>query len=104
MNRFVKRVPAAVASALIVGGAVLGAGGTASAATSGPVAHDRASVVSYEDHGVRGGKPAAHQEGQFRWDGHRLYVWNDGWWKDVTPIRDGSVDLWIVDQLLIAQH
>ncbi|MEU6217864.1 hypothetical protein ABZ845_10135 [Streptomyces sp. NPDC047022] len=102
MNRFVRRVPAAVASALIVGGAVLGAGGTASAATSGPV--DRASVVSHEDHGVRSGKPAAYQEGQFRWDGHRLYVWNHGWWKDVTPVRNGSVDLWIVDQLLTAQH
>ncbi|MEU8588987.1 hypothetical protein AB0C59_18590 [Streptomyces sp. NPDC048664] len=101
MNRFVRRVPAALVSAAVVGGVVLGAGGAASAATSGPVAHDRTPAVAHEDRGVRG---ATHLEGRLRWDGHRLYVWNDGSWKDVTPVRHGGVDRWLVDQLLAAQR
>jgi hypothetical protein len=113
MKSFVRRVSVAVASAAIVGGAVLGAGGSASAATSGPIEHDRSSIVHAGNGGGRDGHQADwyghgrgydrerddgwdgyrgwytydghgddlrgwHQEGQYRWDGHRLYVRDDG--------------------------
>lgn len=146
MRRFVRRVSVAVASTAIVGGAVLGAGGSASAATSGPDEHGRSSVVAsghdegryghdegrYGHHADRYGHGRGHDgergdswdgargryahdgrqddhrdrrhENRYRWDGHRLYVRDHGRWIDVTPFRNGRVDLWYVDQLLWDQR
>ena len=108
MKRFVRRISFVAASAVIAGGAVLGAGGVASAATSEPVGH----ATCHHNYG-RGWHPidgrgdpsrVRHREEGHRWDGHRLYRWDDGRWIDVTPYHNGRIDHWYLDQLLLAER
>jgi hypothetical protein len=116
MKRSIRRVSIAVASMALVGGTVLGAGGSASAATARPTEHNRSSVVtSVNDsgrdgrHADRHGHGGRHQTSHrlFRdghrlyfWDGHHLFVREDSRWIDATPLHNGSIDLWYVGQLL----
>ncbi|WP_371798164.1 hypothetical protein OG963_01015 [Streptomyces sp. NBC_01707] len=82
MNRFVRRVSVAVASAAIAGGAILGAGGSASAATSSPIDHNRSSIVNPVNDGGRDGYQAVrygHDGGRNDgWDGYRSWYTHDG--------------------------
>ncbi|MGW1544653.1 hypothetical protein ACWCPM_31285 [Streptomyces sp. NPDC002309] len=124
MKNLIKRLPVAAASLALVGGAVLGAGGTASAAPMESAGHDRGAYQERDDgHGVQGarysddhGRDAQgtwrhdddrrddawdrYHNVQYRWDGHRLHQLVDGRWFDVTPSRHGQVDRWYVDQVL----
>ncbi|MFF4349953.1 hypothetical protein [Streptomyces sp. NPDC001530] len=149
MKRFVRRVSIAAVSVAIAGGAVLGAGGSASAA-SGPVEQTRSTAVGLQagddrdgyyvegfarghdgerddgrdgyrgwySHDARGDHSrgwsldderrddhrGSHPKRHYRWDGHRLYVRYEGRWVDVTPLRNGAVDRWYLDQVLLAQR
>lgn len=125
MNRLITRVVVAVVSATIAGGAVVGAGSSAMAASQ-PVHPTRSEAVSVAT-GVGADSPAygrvpagrrseardgyrawhslqGYHQGAYRWDGHRLYQWIEDRWIDVTPLRHGAVDRWYVDQLLLAQR
>ncbi|GAA3825539.1 hypothetical protein [Streptomyces chiangmaiensis] len=48
MNKMIKRASIALASAAMAGGALLGAGGSASAATAGPVEHAQSSIAAVD--------------------------------------------------------
>jgi hypothetical protein len=101
MNRLITRVVVAVASATIAGGAVVGAGSSAMAASQ-PVHPTRSEAVSVAT-GAGADSLQRYHQGAYRWDGHRLYRWIEDKWTDVTPLRHGAVDRWYVDQLLLAQ-
>lgn len=116
MKTSMRRVSIAVASMALVGGTVLGAGGSASAETPRPIEHNRSSIVSARNddgrdgrHADRYGHGGKHHTTHYRfWDGHRLYSWDghhlfvreDSRWIDVTPIHNGSIDFWYLGQLL----
>jgi hypothetical protein len=124
MMRLAKRAVVAMASAAIMGGVVVGASGSASAASQ-PVEHTRSSAVGSEagtrEEGWEGHHPWRHAEdgrldyrrdGQQhgyhqeadRRDGHRLYVWDGDRRVDVTSlVHNAGADRWYVDQLLQAQ-
>ncbi|MET8332051.1 hypothetical protein [Streptomyces sp. NPDC005181] len=69
MSNFSKRMPVAIASLAVAGGAVLGAGSTASAATATPE-HALRPAVSVETDDHRWGGDRDH-----RWGGDRDYGW-----------------------------
>jgi hypothetical protein len=83
MNRLIRRVSIALASTALAGGALLGAGGSASAATaSEPAEHTQSSIAAfgtdgerdgYRDDGYASGHHAERDDGR---DGHR------GWYTD----------------------
>ncbi|MEV7992507.1 hypothetical protein AB0O67_11415 [Streptomyces sp. NPDC086077] len=123
MKKLIKRLPIAAASVAVAAGAILGAGGTASAATP-DTGHDRGAYQERDDgrdghrarysdddhrdhyrawrydHDHRDDARDRHHHVQYRWDGHRLHQLVDGRWIDVTPSRHGEVDRWYVDQVL----
>jgi hypothetical protein len=108
MKSLTRRVWVAVASAALAGGAVLGAGGVASAAVAQPVAHTTA-VTSAAWGGVRDGYSAdgyAHGFNSYdgRWGGGDRYVRYDGRWIDVSLLRAYGADGWYTDQLLWINH
>ncbi|MGW7425393.1 hypothetical protein ACWGJB_36085 [Streptomyces sp. NPDC054813] len=83
MNRWIRRVSIAVASTALAGGALLGAGGAASAATaSGPADHARSSVAAFaaardrDSHREDVYRSGHHGEQDDSWDAPR------GWYKD----------------------
>ncbi|MEV6057021.1 hypothetical protein [Streptomyces sp. NPDC052107] len=72
MKRLTTRVRAAVASAAIAGGALLGTGGPASAAVAEPVAHSKVAGTVPENDGRVGYSAGGHVRGH---EGER----DDGW-------------------------
>ncbi|MGW8800659.1 hypothetical protein ACWGN9_26815 [Streptomyces sp. NPDC055775] len=82
MNRLVRRVSIALASTVMAGGALLGAGGSASATASKPVEHTQSSIGAfgtdggrdgYRSHGYGSGYRGERDDGR---GGHR------GWYTD----------------------
>ncbi|MFE9613884.1 hypothetical protein [Streptomyces sp. NPDC006012] len=112
MNRWIRRVSVGLASAALAGGAVLGAGGAASAAVSQPVRaphaqpaqHTQAVAlrtdegrIGYYGNGYGIGWSGQHDYST-RWDGHRAYIWDGNGWVKVTPWRGVVATQWYVDQ------
>ncbi|MGW2963876.1 hypothetical protein ACWDGI_36195 [Streptomyces sp. NPDC001220] len=84
MNRWIRRVSVAVASTALAGGALLGAGGSASAATtSGPTEHARSSAAALaavsdrDSHHEDGDRSGHHGEYGDGWDAPRGWYKND---------------------------
>ncbi|MFD3588113.1 hypothetical protein [Streptomyces sp. NPDC058683] len=84
MNTWIRRVSIAVASTALAGGALLGAGGSASAATaSGPAEHTRSSIVAlatgsdHDSHSETGYESGHHGEQDDGWDAPRGWYTND---------------------------
>ncbi|MFI6491681.1 hypothetical protein [Streptomyces sp. NPDC050564] len=79
MRKLTKRISLAAASAAVAGGAVLGAGGTASAAVpeSAHVQRPAVSVRADDYRGDRGVTYRHNSEEGYRWDGHRGRQYGD---------------------------
>lgn len=119
MNRLIRRVLITLAPVTLAGGALLGVGGSASAATaSKPMEHAQSSIAAFgtgerDDgwHAHRGWhrdddhrRHHHHRKWEQRWDGHRLYVWSGDGWVEVSSLRDVDIDGWYLDQLVLAQR
>ncbi|MFF4749041.1 hypothetical protein ACWD5R_30115 [Streptomyces sp. NPDC002514] len=120
MNRWTKRISVGLASAAMAGGALLGAGGTASAAVSQPAQHTVSPVSAvrtdggwsgYHDDGHGIGWNGRHDDGRgINWDGrhqwseHRdgrhVYIGYGNRWSEVTPWRGVATNSWYADQLV----
>ncbi|MEV6766343.1 hypothetical protein AB0N16_38110 [Streptomyces sp. NPDC051105] len=94
MNTWIRRVSIAVASTALAGGALLGAGGSASAATDpGPAEHTRTSIATLatgsdrDGHREDGHESGHHGEQDDGWDAPR------GWYKsdDRQDHRDDRI-------------
>ncbi|MEU2620633.1 hypothetical protein ABZ642_21290 [Streptomyces sp. NPDC007157] len=118
MNRWIRRVSVAVASTALAGGALLGAGGSASAATtSGPAEHARTSAAAFvagsdrDSHREDGYRSGHHGDQHFyrmqeeRGDGSRLYAWDGHRWQEEVTARSGiGGDRWYLDQVAWYLH
>ncbi|MFL4908397.1 hypothetical protein ACJ6WF_35665 [Streptomyces sp. MMS24-I2-30] len=126
MNRWIRRVSVGLASAALAGGAVLGAGGAASAAVSQPVQETHAQPAQHAQvtaaalrtgddrigyHGDRYGNGYGYGYGNgygiswpgqpnysARWDGRHAYFWDGNGWNQVTPWRGIGATQWYVNQ------
>ncbi|MFJ9711792.1 hypothetical protein [Streptomyces sp. NPDC101234] len=114
MNKWIRRASIAVASTALAGGALLGAGGSASAATAPePVQHAQSSSAAFASGSDRGTLRADeyqnghhddryqehHRAGEERRDGRHLYV-RDGHRRDETTTWYGvGGGRWYVDQV-----
>ncbi|MBX7554795.1 hypothetical protein ABZX95_45535 [Streptomyces sp. NPDC004232] len=84
MNRWIRRVSIAVASTALAGGALLGASGSASAATApDPAEHTQSSIAAFatgsdrDDHREDGYGSGHHAEQDNGWDAPRGWYTND---------------------------
>ncbi|MFF4113581.1 hypothetical protein [Streptomyces sp. NPDC001714] len=112
MNRWTRRVSMVVASTAVAGGALLGAGGSASAATaSGPVEHTRSSITavaagsdrdSHREDGYGSGRHDDrhhYRTQEERRDGRDLYVRDGHRREEATTVRSVGADRWYLDQV-----
>ncbi|MFE4962960.1 hypothetical protein [Streptomyces sp. NPDC056660] len=133
MNTWIRRVSIAVASTAVAGGALLGAGGSASAATApGPAEHPRSSVAALatgsdrDGHREDGYESRHHGEQDDGWDaprnwsknddrhhyrtqeerrdGRHLYVWDGHRWQEKTTRYGVGDDRWYLDQVAWYLH
>ncbi|MQY37431.1 hypothetical protein SRB17_54350 [Streptomyces sp. RB17] len=108
MKRVLTRVRVPVVAAAIAGAALLGGTGQAFAQ---PVAHGQVAgavpekardLASFAGRQVRGheGERVDGWDVRDGRDGRRLYVWHEGRWIDVTPVREvAGANRWYLDQL-----
>ncbi|MGW7540357.1 hypothetical protein ACWGKQ_04430 [Streptomyces sp. NPDC054770] len=133
MNTWIRRVSIAVASTTVAGGALLGAVGSASAATaSGPAEHTRSSVTGlatgsardgHREDGYESGHHGEQDDGwdalrgrsdnddrhhylsqEERRDGRHLYVWDGHRWQQTTTRYGVGDDRWYLDQVAWYLH
>ncbi|WP_351229126.1 hypothetical protein [Streptomyces sp. NPDC002133] len=95
MRKLTKRISLAAASAAVAGGAVLGAGGTASAAVP-ESAHVQRPTISVKADDYRGDRVAYrhNSEGDYRWDGYRTRHHSDCHTDSVQYDRRGHFYYW----------
>ncbi|RPE37964.1 hypothetical protein EDD90_0828 [Streptomyces sp. Ag109_O5-1] len=112
MNKWIRRASIAVASTTLAGGALLGAGGSASAATaSEPVQHAQYSSAAFASGSDRAthradGHQSGHHDDRYRYrageerrDGRHLYVWDGHRWDEATTWYGVGGDRWYLDQV-----
>ncbi|MGW4914073.1 hypothetical protein [Streptomyces sp. NPDC004270] len=96
MMKLTRRISLAAASAAVAGGAVLGAGGTASAAVPESVHAQRPAVnAKADDH--RGDRSVAYRhnsEVDYRWDGYRARQHSDCFTDSDRRDRRGHFSYW----------
>ncbi|MFE2522543.1 hypothetical protein [Streptomyces mirabilis] len=96
MRKLTKRISLAAASAAVAGGAVLGAGGAASAAVP-ESAHVPRPAVSVKADDYRGDRSVAYQhnsEEDYRWDGSRARQHSDRFTDSDRHDRRGHFSYW----------